>query len=104
MVPYHTDMKHTFHPKHKIKNTHVVDSLALIVGVVQPVATLPQIWLVYSAQDATGVSVLMWTFYNIGSLVLLTYGIRHKLVPIIVAQVLWLIVQTPMMLAVFIFG
>lgn len=104
MVPYFTDMKHTFHPHHKIKNTGIVDTLALLVGIVQPLATIPQIYLIYSTQNATGVSLFMWTCYNVGSVILLMYGLKHKLKPIIVAQILWLVVQTPMMVAVFIFG
>jgi len=96
-------MKHTFHPKHKIKHTDSIDSLALVVGIVQPLITLPQIYLIYSTQDATGISMIMWAGYNVASVILLIYGLRHKLVPIIVAQVLWLIVQTPMVIAALIF-
>lgn len=97
-------MRHTLHPHHKIKKNDKIDTLALIVGIVQPLATLPQIYIVYSSQDASEVSLFMWTGFNIASVVLLVYGLKHKLAPIIWAQVLWLAVQTPMMLSVFIFG
>jgi len=96
-------MKHTFHPKHKIKNTDKIDSLALAVGIIQPLTTIPQIYLVYSSGNASEVSLFMWTGYNIASVVLLIYGLKHKLKPIVWAQILWLIVQTPMMLSVFFF-
>jgi uncharacterized protein with PQ loop repeat len=96
-------MKHTFHPKHKIKQVDSIDRLALLVGVVQPLMTLPQIYLIYSTQNVTGVSFFMWTGYNVASVILLVYGLKHKLTPIIVAQILWLVVQTPMMVAVFLF-
>ena len=96
-------MRHTFHPKHKIKNNGPIDTLALIVGITQPLVTIPQIYLVYSTQDASDISLFMWTGFNVASVVLLLYGIRHKLKPIIYAQILWLIVQTPMMFSVFIF-
>jgi len=104
MVPYFTDMKHTFHPHHKVTRGDTIDALALLVGIIQPLATIPQIYLIYSTQDVTGVSLFMWTCYNIASVILLMYGLKHKLMPIIVAQILWLTVQTPMMVAVFIFG
>lgn len=97
-------MKHTYHPKHVIKKNGVVDMLALIVGVIQPLMTLPQIYLIYASQDTSGVSLFMWTGYNVASVILLIYGFKHKLLPIVVAQILWLLVQTPMMVAVFIFG
>jgi uncharacterized protein with PQ loop repeat len=97
-------MRHTFHPKHKIKRNDKIDTLALIVGIIQPLATLPQIYIVYSSQDASDVSLFMWTGFNIASVVLLMYGLKHKLLPIILAQILWMVFQTPMMLSVFIFG
>jgi len=97
-------MRHTLHPKHKVIKTHTIDTLALIVGVIQPLTTLPQILIVFTSQDASQVSLFTWTAYNIASVILLTYGLRHKLKPIIYAQILWLVVQTPMMLSVFIFN
>ncbi len=96
-------MKHTFHPKHKAKRVDWIDTLALIVGVIQPLTTLPQIYLIYSSRDTSTVSFFMWTSYNLASVVLLLYGIKHKLRPIIWAQSLWIVVQTPMMISVFFF-
>lgn len=96
-------MRHIVHPKHKIINNSKLDNLALTVGVIQPLTTIPQIVLIYTTRDASGVSFFMWTAYNVASLVLLMYGLRHRLPPVIWAQALWLVVQTPMMLSVFIF-
>lgn len=97
-------MRHSFHPTHKTHRTSAIDTLALAVGIIQPLTTIPQIYLIYSSQDVSQVSLFMWTGYNIASVILLLYGIKHKLPPVIWAQALWLCVQTPMMLAVFIFG
>jgi len=96
-------MRRFFHPKHKVINNSKLDDLALVVGIIQPLTTLPQIFLIYSKHDASGVSLFMWASYDIASIILLMYGYRHKLPPIIWSQTLWLIVQTPMMLSVFIF-
>jgi uncharacterized protein with PQ loop repeat len=96
-------MKHTFHPHHKLKRKDAIDTLALLVGIIQPALTVPQIYEVYSTQDATGVSLIMWTGFNVASVILLLYGLRHKLYPIVTAQVLWIIFQTPMMISPFIF-
>lgn len=96
-------MKHTFHPHHKVKNGGPIDTLALLVGILQPLVTLPQIYLVYKTHDASDVSLIMWLGFDIASIVLLMYGFRHKLKPVIVAQTLWLLVQTPMVIAVFLF-
>ncbi|MFY9228166.1 MAG: hypothetical protein WAO28_02465 [Candidatus Microsaccharimonas sp.] len=96
-------MKHTFHPKHKIKNKGGIDTIALVVGILQPLSTIPQIYMVYSTHDASSVSLFMWASFNVASVVLLMYGLRHKLTPIIWAQTLWIIFQTPMMVSVFFF-
>lgn len=81
----------------------ITDGLALIVGVVQPVMTLPQIILVFQLQDSSQISLATWLTYDIASLILLVYGIKHKLKPIIVSQAIWLVVQTIMIAAVFLF-
>jgi uncharacterized protein with PQ loop repeat len=96
-------MRHTFHPKHKIKKNGKIDALALFVGITQPIATLPQIYIVYASQDASSVSLIMWAWFDVSSIVLLMYGLRHKLAPIVWAQSLWLIVQTPMVIAALLF-
>lgn len=96
-------MKNPLHPKHKAPNEGLLDKLALFVGVVQPLTTLPQIWLVYSRQDASTVSFFMWMMYNVSSTILILYGLRHKIKIIVWSQSMWITVQTPMMLSVFIF-
>lgn len=45
----------------------------------------------------------MWASYDVASIILLLYEFKHKLTPIIWAQSLWLLVQTPMMISVFLF-
>lgn len=96
-------MRHTLHPTHKIKKTTGIDTLALIVSILQPLTTFPQIYIVYTSQDVSQISFFMWTAYNVASVILLIYGLKHKLTPIIWAQALWLLVQTLMMIAVLLF-
>jgi len=97
-------MRHTLHPKHKAPRFNAVDTLALAVGIIQPLTTLPQIYLVFQTQDVSTISFFMWTSYNVASVILLIYGFKHKLKPIIWAQSLWILVQTPMMVAVVLFS
>jgi len=96
-------MRHTLHPTHTLKKSSGIDALALVVSILQPLTTLPQIYIVYTSKDVSQVSLFMWTAYNVASVILLIYGLKHKLAPIIWAQSLWLIVQTLMMIAVLIF-
>lgn len=94
-------MRHVMHKKSQ-RPLPVVNSLALLVGLLQPIMTIPQIILVFEAGDASQVSFWTWLTYDIASVVMLWYGIAHRLVPIIVAQILWLVVQTIMIAAIFI--
>jgi uncharacterized protein with PQ loop repeat len=96
-------MRHRAHSK-LITKGGPIDNLALIVSILQPLTTVPQIYLIYSSHDASGVSFFMWSAYNIASIILLIYGFKHRILPIICAQTLWLVVQTPMMLSVFVFS
>ena len=96
-------MKKKTIPVDALKLHGKLDSLALAVGVLQPLTTFPQIYLVYSSHDVSQVSLFMWTSYNLASVVLLIYGIKHRLLPIIAAQTLWLLVQSLMMIAVLAF-
>ena len=96
-------MRGTLHPKHKLPSTHAIDRLALIVGIAQPLTTIPQIYLTFSSESAIGISFFMWLCYDIGSAVFLVYAIRHRLWPLIWTQVGWLLVQTPMIIAYLLF-
>jgi uncharacterized protein with PQ loop repeat len=97
-------MRHITHSNNRFKKPTTIDALALIVSIIQPLTTIPQIYLIYKSQDASQVSLFMWSSYNIASVILLLYGMKHKLLPIICAQTLWLAVQTPMMFSVFVFS
>jgi len=99
-------MRHIMHAPQSKKGKRSyrkIDALALVVGILQPLMTLPQIIVVFQAKDASQLSLLTWVAYDIASVVLLIYGIVHKLKPIVVAQIFWLIVQSVLILAIFLF-
>ena len=95
-------MRHIMHTKDN-RSFPVIDKLALFIGVVQPLMTIPQVVLVLSLRDASQISFATWFTYDVASVVLLTYGIKHRLLPIIVSQSIWLIVQTLMIALIFIY-
>jgi uncharacterized protein with PQ loop repeat len=95
-------MQHIMHKK-STRSFPVIDRLAILVGILQPIMTIPQIVMVVSIGDASQISLWTWLTYDIASVVLITYGIKHKLAPIIIAQVAWLIVQTIMIALIFLY-
>jgi MtN3 and saliva related transmembrane protein len=68
-----------------------IDRLTLALGIIGPMATIPQIIEVYASRDASGISLLSWIFYLITALLGLAYSLVHRLRPLTVGNILWII-------------
>ena len=68
----------------------LLDRAIYAVGIVGPLATLPQIYKIYSTQDATGVAPLSWGIYALFDIPWIFYGLAHKEKPIVLTYSLWL--------------
>jgi len=80
--------------KRKNPKRALINTLIIPVAVLQPLMTLPQIFVIFDNRSARNVSIFTWVAYNLASAMWLYYGIVHKEKAIIITQVLWLIVQT----------
>ncbi|MDB5161762.1 MAG: hypothetical protein JWM52_270 [Candidatus Saccharibacteria bacterium] len=69
------------HPNLKIR---WFDRFIILVGILNAVATIPQVLQIWIGQDATGVSLISWSYYTFGSVMFLIYGLIHRELPIIV--------------------
>jgi len=65
-----------------------------------PLFELPQAYIIYSRQDASDVSVATWGYFAISSVAWLTYGIRHRIWPIIFAYSLYLVIETSIVIGI----
>ena len=70
-----------------------LDRFLIVIAVVGPLMTLPQIWKIYVNHNATGVSALTWGLYFCLGFPWVIYGIVHKEKPIIIANILWMLVN-----------
>lgn len=70
-----------------------IDRAMYIIGLIGPMATLPQIWSIYSSKSAAGISVLSWVFYLVTALTSLAYSVAHKLKPLILGNLFWIFVH-----------
>ncbi|MDD3481008.1 MAG: PQ-loop domain-containing transporter [Patescibacteria group bacterium] len=88
--------KGEYHKKHSHEDDwkNKFDRFVLIVSIFGPVTTLPQIYDIFSTQSAVGVSALTWILYTTLCLIWLTYGVIHKLKPVIVSNTLWVTLQS----------
>lgn len=84
--------------------TSTVDRLMSVAAVVHPLTAMPQVWKIYSAQDASGVSLWTWLGFMLLGLVFLAYGILHNIKPFIVTQVLWFAVDFLVVIGVILYG
>lgn len=54
---------------------------------------IPQGVEIFSTHQAQSVSLLTWAFFLLSDVVWATYGIKHKLLPLILGHVLYFIIE-----------
>ncbi len=81
----------------------ITERVALVAGVLQPLMTVPQVWMIYSTGKVSGVSLATWVGYAVFGLAFLVYGFVHKLRPIWMTQILWLILQVAVVVGILIY-
>jgi len=87
-----------------MKERTAVDKLVLFVGTITPLATIPQIITIYSSQSAANISVYTWSLYAVSSVLFLCYAIVHRLLPLIISSIIWVIVDIIVVAGYFIFN
>lgn len=81
-----------------------IDRLCYVASVFMPATAIPQIYQLYSTQDVSGLSLLMWVLYFVGIIPFLLFGIVHKEKQLIVLNVLWLIATVMMVVGILLFS
>lgn len=76
----------------KKKRRTSFDKLVGVAAFAYPLSGLPQAMLVFQG-STDGVSLTSWVFFALFSVLFLIYGIIHKIKPIIVTNLLWLLVD-----------
>lgn len=77
----------------KKASTTIYAKLMLIFAVTEPLATIPQIYQVWSSKSLAGVSLTSWILYTITSTIWLIYGFKIKNKPIAASGALWVSTQ-----------
>ncbi|OIP85782.1 hypothetical protein COV88_02010 [Candidatus Saccharibacteria bacterium CG11_big_fil_rev_8_21_14_0_20_41_19] len=75
---------------HKNKSIRLLDKWIMVIGILSPIMTIPQIIEICVNQDANGVSVVTWSMYAVFAIFWLLYGIVHKSLPLIINSTLWI--------------
>lgn len=71
----------------------LLDRTVLLVGIVGPLTTIPQIIKLFTLHSAEGVSTLTWALPMLLDIPWIIYGIVHREPPIIVTYTLWFVMN-----------
>lgn len=63
---------------HPDKTKRIVDTFAYIVGILSPLASLPQLIEVWINMNVAGTSIFTWIGFFFIAIVMATYGIVHR--------------------------
>ena len=96
-------MGQLFHMSHKDKN-HLIDELIYVVAFIGPLMTIPQVITIWLERKVEGISIITWSSYVVLAIFWISYGLIHKEKPIILANFLFLFVNTAVVLGVLIFN
>lgn len=91
---------HLFKYLRQKKNATAVDKLMATAAVLHPITALPQVILLYSNKDASGLSIFMWIGFLILGVIFMAYGIAHRLKPYILMQILWLVIDIAVIIGI----
>jgi len=82
----------------------IIDYGVYAVTVFGLVMTIPQLWNVWFLKNATGVSAASWIGYTIIAVFWLIYGIAHKVKPIIISNMFWILLDILIVVGTIIHG
>jgi len=82
----------------------IVDRAVYGFGVLSVIVLFPQVFKIWSKQEAAGLSLFSWAGILLGTLFWLTYGFIHKEKPIIVANIALVLMDSLIVLGILIYG
>ncbi len=88
----------------KKQEISVIDKLMSAAAIIHPLTAVPQVYTIFSTQDASGVSLWTWFGFMLLGLIFLAYGIVHNIKPFIVTQVLWFVVDFVIVIGILLYG
>lgn len=88
--------KKYYKPKISLKNKehkYIIDRVVMVTGLIGPIASIPQAVQIFSSQDAEGVSLITWSFFVLTNGAMLIYALTHKLPPLIISNICWVLIE-----------
>ena len=89
------------HPNPTLK---FLDNICIMIAIIMPLTTFPQIYKTWVYKNAIGMSLLMWVFHAMLVIPMLLYGIAHKVKPLIILNILWVVVDIIVIIGIMLYG
>ena len=103
-------MVHDSHSHHRVqkhtgeRDSHPnIDHFAYLMGVLGPVMTLSQSYLIWSTKSAANLSILAWLTYLVMAAAWFTYGVVHKERLMIFSNALWLLAHASVVVGIILY-
>lgn len=106
---HHLHRRKRIHQEHE-KYPHpdpkkaIFDKLVYAMSLLMPIMSIPQIYKIFSEQDASSISLITFGTYLFGNFVWFAYGILHKASPVLIANFLFGIVHALILTGALLYG
>lgn len=82
----------------------VIDKIIFAAAALQPLANVPQIIAIYSHRSAHDISISSWVIFVVFDILWLWYGLAEKQKAIIVSAVLFIVLESTIIVGAIIYG
>lgn len=82
----------------------LLERVTLVAGTVGPLTIIPQIYKMYSTQNASGVSSLSFFMFSALDIPFIIYGIQRKDKPITITYSLWFVANLSVAVGAVLYG
>lgn len=85
---------HISHRHHRKIKKDPIDHIIYFFTFTTPLFELPQAYIIYTTKSAESVSIYTWVFFLFADIVWLIYAFHHRITPLIIMYILYLVVES----------
>ena len=89
---------------HPDKFKNFLDKIIYFVGISGPIMTIPQLLKIWIDKNATGLSLLSWSWYLGTASIWLIYAIIHKEKPLIITYCCWIFMEIAIIIGIVLYS
>lgn len=93
MARHYAHHRARLHRPTKKQKELLIKRAVLLVAIVEPLMTIPQIYEVWVNRQIAGVSLTTWMMYAVAAVIWLLYGLQLKDKPLIISSGLWILTE-----------